>query len=403
MKLIKARIRGTGKLRESQWFEVGPHLNLFQFPGDQGPGNGRSFLQILQSINPTYVIRSRQPFRGLPTHIDQNGHTRRINPAKKTIALAVFSATPELVRDLTPLGEWFYETDRIEVGRRFDYSRWINFVELASSTRWSEISNDVGILLAEAGRIRPDSNPPPGELDHLKPADRIIDQVQESLLQWLHKLPPELQQSSSQLIEKTITAVMRATHFQNARNIVRSRLPLFVTLGTDPELLDLSDLLLLISQRITAGGEQSEADSRTFLNTLNEQLMALEFSGMMLRVESTPDGILLKRDEKPVHLLVEETDPSLLSLGQMQAKAALAIAYSRIVCQTEPILLFSGPEQMLPTALHAELADFILKISESCQCLYCLSDIDIFPDDSAYRRYNVAENSLLPMPMDEHK
>ncbi len=403
MKLIKARIRGTGKLRESQWFEVGPHLNLFQFPGEQGFENGRNFLQILQSINPTYAIRSRKPFSDLPTHTDQNGHTRRINPAKKTIALAVFSATPKLVRELTPLGEWFYETDRIEVGRRFDYSRWINFVELASSTRWSEISNDIGMLFSDSCRLNPDSTPPPGDPDGLKPADRIIDQMQENLMQWLQKLPPELQQSSRELIEKTNTAVMRAAHFQTARNVVRSRLPLFVVLGTDPELLDLSNLLHLISQRITAGGKQAEADSRTFLNQLNDQLTTLQFSGMMLRLESTPDGILLKKDTKPVQLPVEGADASLLSLEQMQAKAALAIAYSRIVCQTEPTLLFAGPEQNLPAALHPELADFIIKISESCQCLYSLSDVDIFPDDTAYRRYNAAEGSLLPMPMDEHK
>ena len=53
MKLIKARIQETGKLRESQWVEVGPHLNLFQFPGEKGPRNGRNFLRILQTINPT--------------------------------------------------------------------------------------------------------------------------------------------------------------------------------------------------------------------------------------------------------------------------------------------------------------------------------------------------------------
>ena len=90
----------------------------------------------------------------------QNGHTRRINPAKRTIALAVFNATPDLVQELSSIGDWFYETDRIEVGRRFDYSRWINFVELASSTRWSEISSDIEDLLAGRPAKLPRQGPP---------------------------------------------------------------------------------------------------------------------------------------------------------------------------------------------------------------------------------------------------
>lgn len=403
MKLIKARIRGTGKLKESQWFEVGPHLNLMQFSGIHGFENSRNFLRILQSINPTYAILTRKPFSDLPTHTDQNGYTRQINPAKRTIALAVFSATPELVRELIAFGEWFYETDRIEVGRRFDYSRWINFVELAASSRWSEISNDIETLISQSRRLVPDSTPPPGELDSLKPADRIIDQLQENLRQWLHKLPLELQQSSRQLIEKTNTAVMRAAHFHTARNIVRSRLPLLVILGTDPELPDLSNLLHMISQRTTAEGEHSADDSRIFLNKLNDQLTTLQFSDIMLQLKSTPDGILLTRDDQPFPMLVEGADGSLFSLRQMQAKAALAIAYSRIVCQSEPILLFDGPEQMLPTALHPELADFINNISTTCQCLYTFNHVDIFRGDTAHRRYNVAEDSLVPMPMDERK
>jgi hypothetical protein len=227
--------------------------------------------------------------------------------------------------------------------------------------------------------------------------------VQKDLMKWLHKLPPELQQTSRRRIEKTSTAVMRAKHFQTARNVVRSRLPIFVVLGTDPELVSLNSLLHLISERAKATGEKLADAGRTFLNKLNSQLTTLQFSGMTLHLESTPAGVLLQRDEQPVQAPVEAAEGARTLLERMQTKAALAIAYSRIACQTEPILLFAGPEQILPTALHSELADFIINISNTCQCLCSLSDIDIFPDDAGYRRYSTAEGSLLPMPMDEHK
>ena len=384
MKLVKARIRSTGKLRESQWFEVSPQLNLFQFPGAKGPEQGRNFLRILQTINPPYAVRTRDPFADLPGSIDQDGHTRRINPAKRTVALAVFNAPPTLVRKLTSIGEWFYETDRIEVGRRLDYSRWINFVELASSTRWSEISSEIEELSTKSSRIAPESSVPPSDLHTLKPTDRIIGQLPDTLVRWLHTLPQEMQKNCRQLIEETDTKIMRAVHFQTARDIVRTRLPLFVVLGTDPELLSVDSLLQLISQRAHAGKEQSPGEARLFLDKLNEQLADLQFSGIRLQLEQITADL--------AHLSL---------LQQMQAKAALAIAYSRIVCQSEPILLFAGPERQLPVDLHPELADFILDVSATCQCLCCYGEVNVFPINRAQKHYNGAEDSLVPMPVDE--
>ena len=285
MKLVKARIRSTGKLRESHWFEVSPQLNLFHFPSAKGPKQGRNFLRILQTINPPYAIRTRNPFADLPSSIDQDGHARRINPAKRTVALAVFNAPPTLVQKLTSIGEWFYETNRIEVGRRLDYSRWINFVELASSTRWSEISPEIEELLAKSSRIAPESSVPPSDLHTLKPTDRIIGQLPDNLVRWLHNLPPEMQKNCRQLIEETGTRIMRAAHFQTARDIVRTQLPLFVVLGTDPELLSVDSLLQLISHRAHAGKGQSPGDARLFLDKLNEQLADLQFSGIRLQLE----------------------------------------------------------------------------------------------------------------------
>ena len=236
MKLIKARTRGLRTLTESSWFDLSPHLNLFQFPAqnDQnGPKSGGDFLRILETINPSYACKKKQPFADLPKLTELGGYLKRVDPTKRTVALAVFSATPELVGHLTVAGDWFYETDRIEVGRRLDYSRWINFVELASSTRWSEISDDISSLIEKASGLSPDLASPPAEIIcSLRPSDRIKDELQEELASWLKNLPSEIWDNSRQLLEKTITAVMRAEHFQIARDIVRNRLPLFVVIGS---------------------------------------------------------------------------------------------------------------------------------------------------------------------------
>lgn len=403
MKLIQARIRGLSPLTASRWFELSPHLNLLQFPDRK---YGKNFLQTLQTINPTYTIKTVKPFAHFPEFIEQGGYTRRVNPAKRTVALAVFSANPSLVKELATVSDWLYETDRIEVGRRLDYSRWINFVELASSTRWSEISADMQTLLDQAHRLAPELATPPAHiLRTLRPTDRIKNELQDQLAHWLQNLPSELQRSSRQLIETTLAAVMRAEHFKAARKIVRTRLPLFVVLGgSEPDSASLHNLLQLISDRARSLGKESINDENPFLHELNDHLEKLPFSGM-LHIDNSPTGVLLTIDGKPVHMA---TDGPLSSLRQMQAKASLAIAFSRVAYRTEPILLFAGPEQTLPNTLHAELADFVIDMSNICQCLYSFSDIDIFPNDVAGRRYSAADLSMAekqghssPKAMDE--
>lgn len=400
MKLIQARVRGLGTLMESRWFDLNPHLNIFHFPERK---YGINFLRILQTINPPYVIKSLEPFSDFPKYTDQNGHTKRLNPAKRTVALAVFNATPSLVKELADVDELLYETDRIEVGRRLDYSRWINFVELASSTRWSEISDDIQTLLNQTQHLASDqTNHVSDIINNLKPTDRIKDALQNQLVKWLQNLPPEIQKHSAQLIETTTTAVLRAEHFHAARNIVRNRLPLFVELDCpnpasdtlQQTLIDPSQdaaspqhLLHLISRRAESFGKKSSREEQIFFNELNEQLEALQFADMSLRIDRTATGdVQLKGDN-----LHYDGDEPLSSLRQMQAKACLAIAFSRTAYKTEPILLFTGPNRSLPDNLQSKLADFIIKISATCQCLYSFSGPDIFPEDITGRRYSAED------------
>ncbi len=380
-------------MTESQWFDLSPQLNLFHFPENNGHIYGENFLRILQTINPTYDIQTVKPFADFPKYIEQNGYPRHINPTKRTVALAVFAATPGLVRELASINPLLYETDRIEVGRRLDYSRWINFVELAASTRWSEIAGDLQILLDKVHQLAPNFTSPLTDIiANLKPATRIKNGLQDQLEHWLKNLPSQIQSEFDQLIETTTSAVMRADHFHTARHKVRARLPLFVLLGgSSSGAASLYNLMQIIADKTTPAGQQSNDGAQTFLDELNEQLATLQFQGKTLTIGRSSADVALTFAGEPVPISAD--GPQTL-LNQLQAKACLAVALSRVVYRTEPILLLAGPERALPSAFHDELANFVTHMSSTCQCLYSFSEIDIFPEDIVGRRYSAADLSM---------
>ena len=81
---------------------------------------------------------------------------------------------------------------------------------------------------------------------------------------------------------------------------------------------------------------------------------------------------------------------------------AVLQALCKTVYRTEPILLFDGPEEILPgPSSHQALVQFICKISEICQCLCVSHRIDIFPDDISGKVYTDSEligKTLAPYP-----
>ncbi len=200
---------------------------------------------------------------------------------------------------------------------------------------------------------------------------------------------------------------MRAEHFQAARKIVRTRLPLFVVLGgSAPPTSTLGqrtnsasnlgstsvyDLLHLISERAEFLGKHSSSVRHAFLDELNELLATLEFSDRRLQLETSPTGVLLKIDGKPFQIA---TDNPQSSLGLMRIEACLAVAYSQVACKTEPIFLFEGPEHALPNVHLDELTDFVTNISKTCQCLYSHGEINIFPNDVTTKRYRAADLNM---------
>lgn len=228
MTLLKFRLIGHPAIPDAPWLEVGPGLNVLK---TEKEAQGHALLHTLQTINPPYDCRSINPFADFPTHTIGPQFSRKIIPSKKTAALAIFAASPQLVEALAVLDPLFYETGWIELGRRRDYSRWMNFVELSGSARWSEIAAIVNPLLP---LVSPEAAPAADDLRAAMGAwrgtDRIKDQHAVQVKAQLHTLRTLLPAEHRARLDPCFQAVDRARHFSQAKEVVAARLPVFLSL-----------------------------------------------------------------------------------------------------------------------------------------------------------------------------
>lgn len=233
MKLIKFRIRCLEGMEDSGWLTVGAGATLLH--GRSGDEAG-VVLQALQHINPLGDPPGGQGFAAPLTHVRQSGYLRKILPGKRTAAIAVFAADVELVRELSGIDADLLEMDRIEVGRRLDYSRWLNFVEISSSSRWSEIAGTMLELRRRLADRRPpqSGNPDRSLFANLMDTDRLRGDVAESLKRWLAEaealpgVPVDAGLTAG--IAACRRAVERSERFAGAKRLVADRLPRFVSL-----------------------------------------------------------------------------------------------------------------------------------------------------------------------------
>ncbi|MGW8195285.1 MAG: hypothetical protein ACWGOX_13575, partial [Desulforhopalus sp.] len=332
MKILKAKIRGLGETLESDWFDLSSRLNLFNFSDRV---SGTNFLRTLQTINPPYSCHALRPFSDFPHFSKHRGYIQRISPQKRTVAMAVFDAPPELVNELAVNSELLYETDRIEVGRRLDYSRWINFVELPSSTRWSEIAADIDQLLAGADRLAP---PLAAELQAIAEgtdsSDRIKRELKDSLAAWLDRARKELGPDFEERIDTTREAVLRADYFHAARATVYKRLPLFAAIGDSSIAQSVGDMLHWLSIQAQQLDNSPAASDNALLNTLNEQLSLVDICSSPLHVNLNGTTFSVRTNETDATLRHSESQEVLTDIKRT---VSLAIALSRTIFRTEPI------------------------------------------------------------------
>ncbi len=364
MKLLQIKIRELGSGPCTDWLHLSPHVNKLK---SKNHSYQTRILTALETINPPFSCQKKEPFGDLPLEIQQNGYTKKIYPHKRTISLGVFAAPPQLVTDLGQISEFLYETDRIEVGRRLDYSKWLNFVELSSSSRWSEVSESFRVIAQAVQPSSPELVKELGEFTvNLAPEVRIKNDLMDKLSAWLTGLPP-LPVDLKSARELTHEAVLRAAHFHRARHLVYQRLPLITSV--DPA-DSLTTLLSFISQKAQDAEKQSSITKNLLIKQLNEQLT--------IRKSGQPDYVL--QESAGRYLLSDKTSPATSSanskLNRLKASVTLARAISNVIYQTQPILLFIEPDRYISREYHANIIQFLSECAEESQCLCSFASDD---------------------------
>ncbi len=226
MHLIQLKIRGLGNLAQTGWIKVRNGMNVVRCDGETA---GKKVLQAVQSLNPPIACSEMQPFQDFPTQtVTSDGYVKKIISRKRTVVLGIFDSPAPLVRELGSITPYLYETDRIEAGRRLDCSRWFNFVEIASSTHWSEIAGAVTKLFDNSGGDRSSAAEIRRIINGLTATDRVKGDNARILADWLLHLRSH--QPEHEPIDTVLEKVLRAERFAEARTLLAKRMPLFIDL-----------------------------------------------------------------------------------------------------------------------------------------------------------------------------
>lgn len=367
MNLLSFRIIGHPLVADSSWLEVGKGLHVIQA---KQPVQAQVLLRLLQTIHPPYHCLGDPLFADFPQYTSGQHGIRKISAAKKTMALALFAASPDLVNELATIDPLFYETDWIELGRRRDCSRWMHFVELSESARWSEIHGTVMKLLANARLKAPQTvNEFELALQSWRETDRIKDQRAYQLRTLLQSLRSALAADQHSSLDHCLQVVDRAHHFSRAKEMVARRLPMFLSIPTilaDPSASDgVTDRALFHALGAQLLVHHPEQTSRiAILAQLNLQLKEL-LPALHLRFREQESGMNLEDSlcRVPISLSTRPLADKIIA-----AMAGLSVLH-RAINGCEPILLLDCHRIHLQQQDRIDLFRHLLKFCSNRQCL----------------------------------
>ena len=248
MHLLKFRIIGHPAFANASWIEVGEGVNIL---APQTIHQAQSLLHSLQAVNPPFDCRQLDPFADFPLYSQTHPYRRKIIPSKKTAAIAIYAATPTLVGLLAAIDPLYIETDRIEVGRRRDYSRWMNLVELPASARWSEIA---AVVLPLVSHLSPEAGPWRDSFEETVRSWQGTDRIRGERADWLRiqlqRLRTLLPVPSQDQLDWCRQRIELAAHFLQAKALVATRLPLFYALPPTNQAHPAHDPLASLAKRL---------------------------------------------------------------------------------------------------------------------------------------------------------
>ncbi len=330
MKLIKAKVAGHHVVKNSGWFSLNKKLTILAGPDGSGK---TTILKSLLTINPVEVQEQFYTLSDYPDHFFTKGYRRQINPSKKTIAFGVFTCSRKLLYRLGAIDPVLFETDRIEVGRRLDLSRWITFVEIATSTRWSEIAEDFysfrDFLTSQTGTQELSDRF--DLIKALKKTDRIKGEAAEKLNSLLKDAEKFIDAKHRSLFDSIHFGVNRSERFKNARQDVSENLPFFYYFSgsqllqtefdlTNQENLN-SDILSYLGPKTAANPELSSGNTILLLDepdinldgeAITQMQKAIDQLSQLYQIIMTTKSIDFIRAGESVHnvQLLQQDDES---------------------------------------------------------------------------------------------
>jgi hypothetical protein len=422
MRLLRAKVGGHFILQNSGWFTIHPGCTSIAAPD----GSGKStLLKALRSVNPPACDSDPAPFAEFPRFVTTAGYRRKILPPKKTAVIAVFVCDDPLREKLAAVDPVYWQTDRIEVGRRLDNFRWITFIEIAASSRWSELYQELvrlgqvfgeGLAKAEISVFLQGNA-------SLQPADRVKGELADGLNDLLDLLAgyASSDQQEHQL-QKVRRLANRAVHYQEAVRMVEESLPVFLILDRNNLLTGVMDVgktvenedrqqggrrhcpdLFLLELLGIAQLFSDQAGEKRIMDQLRSQIPRLQEScrqlGERLR-PYLPDcsfKMMLSSQEGRLEVQASIGGGAFISLAALSMplrwmlSCAVCDSYYSEAEKKEIIFLLDEPDADLSPEEKSVLAPFLLRLGGTHQLLVSSASASAFPSGSG-KRYQLRKD-----------